>query len=163
MLPIPTVPHLPVDPVTTYKTLLVASPTTSPNQPLLTVTKGRTQSVVTITMLSQALKVLLEALHMDSSLFSLHRLRRGGATTAYRAGIDQIHIKCHGMWANTEFWTYITSPSVSDSPVAAPLAAVRHLQAIHPLTSSTCKEGSLGKTVFEVNPFHTLIMFMSVY
>ena len=62
-----------------------------------------------------ALNVLLEALHVDNSLFSLHSLRWCSATAAYRAGIDQIHIKHHGIWANKEFWSYITSPCVSDS------------------------------------------------
>ena len=75
MLPIPEVLGHPADPVAAYKDLCVASPTTNPNQPLLTVTKGRAQMVVTRYILSQALKVLLEVLHLDSALYSLHSPR----------------------------------------------------------------------------------------
>ena len=46
----------------------------SVTKPLLTVTKDRT--VVVTFMLSQALKVLLETLQLDSDLYSLHSLRR---------------------------------------------------------------------------------------
>ena len=56
-------------------------------------------------MLSQASKVLLEALQLDSAMYSLHSLRWGDTTTVYRAGMDKLHIKCHGMWASDAFWT----------------------------------------------------------
>ena len=67
MLPIPT--------VTAYKALLEASPTTYPSQPLFTVMKDSRQTTVTIAMLSQVLNVLLEALHENLALVSLHSLR----------------------------------------------------------------------------------------
>ena len=66
----------------------------------------------------------MDALGIDTSLFSIHSLRRGGPTAAYRAGIDQLNIKRHGMWASEAFWAYITAPSsMSASPVATALAA----------------------------------------
>ena len=41
----------------------------------------------------------------------------------YRAGIDQIGIKRHGLWTSDAFWTYVTSPCVVESPVVLALAS----------------------------------------
>ena len=46
----------------TPQQLLFASPTTSPNQSLLTVMKGGKQVVMTVDMLTKALKVMLDEL-----------------------------------------------------------------------------------------------------
>ena len=81
-MPILEIERYPADPVATYTDLLLASPTTSTNQPLLTVTKGGKQDIVTVDMLTRALKVMVDVLGMDTSLYSLHSLRRRGATAA---------------------------------------------------------------------------------
>ena len=60
---------------------------------------------------------------MDTGLYLLHSLRRGGAMAAYRVGTDHIAIKHHGLWASYAFWLYVTSPCVSNSSVAAALPA----------------------------------------
>ena len=39
-------------------------------------------------------------------LYSLHSLRRGGATASAHASVDCIHIKLHGMWRSDSFWDY---------------------------------------------------------
>ena len=75
-------------------------------------------------MLSQVLKVLLDTLQWDSTVYSLHSLKRGGATTVYRAGTDHLHIKCHGMWSSDTFWAYVIVPCIMDSPVVVELTAV---------------------------------------
>ena len=67
----------PTDPVQAYRDLLGASPTTHPNQPLI-FTSGCTRTVVTIPMLVSALNILLEALQLDTKLYLLNSLRRGG-------------------------------------------------------------------------------------
>ena len=51
-----------------YKDPLLDSPTSSPNQPLLTVSQGGEQVMVTVDMLTRTLKVMLEALDLDTSL-----------------------------------------------------------------------------------------------
>jgi hypothetical protein len=125
-LPLVPLPHLhqhPADPVAAYHQLLASSPTLHEDQPLLTVQEQGVPVIVTSTTLSQTLKTLLTALDMDPSSYSLHSLRRGGATTAYLAGVDQLHVKRHGTWKSGAFWDYVTSPLVADSPVAAALAA----------------------------------------
>ena len=82
VLPIPAIPSHPADLVATYKQLLRVSPTSSPNQPLLTIFMRHRQQVVTVKMISNALSLVLDASSLDSSLYSLHSLRRCGATSA---------------------------------------------------------------------------------
>ena len=114
------------DPVAAYRDLLLASPTISLNQPLLTGTRGGKQVVVTLNTLNRALKVMLDALGVDTSLHSLQSQRRGvAAKAAYRAGIGQLDIKHHGMWASEAFRGYITMPFVSASLLTAALADVK--------------------------------------
>ena len=68
-------------------------------QPLLTITKGSKLVIVTVDMLAQALKAMhmLSALKLDYTLYSLHSHRRGSAMAAYCKGVDQLHIKRHGL------------------------------------------------------------------
>ena len=120
---IPSLHSHPADPVAAYTELMAASPTTSPNQPILTMPGRHTYWVVTVSMLSADLNILLDALSLDASLYSLHSLRRGDATTAYSAGAQQMDIKRHGLWASDTFWLYVTYPCAQLSPVAGVLAA----------------------------------------
>ena len=111
------------DPLAAYKDLLAVSPTTKNNQPLLTmVSKGKTVAV-TSGALGRALRIMVAELGYDTKLYSLHSLRRGGATAAYRDGVDTLDIKRHGTWSSDAFWQYVTAPCVAQSPVAASLAA----------------------------------------
>ena len=94
----------------------------SPNQLLLTVTKGTTVIPITAAMLARVLAVKLHSLGLGHVLYALHSLRRGGATAAYRAGIYQLDIKRHGMWICDGPMSYITALCVSTSPMALTLA-----------------------------------------
>ena len=59
--------------------LLTTCPTTHPNQPLLTMDAGKDATIVTVPMLVQGLKIMLDTLNMDTKHFySLHSLRRRG-------------------------------------------------------------------------------------
>ena len=70
------------------------------------------------------MKVLLDALQLDSAVYLLHSLRRGGATFTYRASLYHLHIKHHSMWSSDVFWAYMAATCITDSPVAVELAAV---------------------------------------
>ena len=96
-------------------------PTMPSNQPLLTISSGKHQKMVTFKMLSTALALMLDILSPDSSLYSLHSLHRGGATTTYRVDAQQMNIKCHGLLASDTFWINVTSPCAHHSPVAEAL------------------------------------------
>ena len=131
IIPIPHVPGSPVDPVAAYRDLLRAQPTIHPNQPLLSLPNSKGKIItVTTRHLAVALKELISALDLDSSLYSLHSLRRGGASAAYQAGVPFQDIKRHGQWKSDAFWLYITAPCVAASSVAAALAtaAANHQQ-----------------------------------
>ena len=77
---------------------------------------------VTVLILSRALAALLHDLGYDAGLFTLHSLCRGGAMVAYRQGLDQIGIRCQGLWTSDAFWQYITSscPATSQRDSLAP-------------------------------------------
>ena len=105
-----------------YRELLADSQTTSSDQPLLTVTKGNRETIVTTDLLAKSLTVMLVSHQLDSSVYTLHGLSRGGGTAAYRPGIDQLDIKRHGLWASYAFRGYITTRNVANSPITAALA-----------------------------------------
>ena len=79
--------------------------------------------MVTIPMLAQTFRLLLEALNLDPGLYILHSLRRGGAMAAYKGGLDQLDIRCHGLWVTNALGLYVTTTAVVNSPVVATLAA----------------------------------------
>ena len=97
--------------------------------------------MVTVPILSRALATLLHDLRYDAGLFSLHSLHRGGATAAYQQGLDQIDIKCQGLWTSDSFWQYITSSCTATSPLAVGLAC-----ADHDTASSTTATASTAST-----------------
>jgi hypothetical protein len=66
--------------------------------------------------MADTFKAMIEAVHLDPSMYSLHSLRRGGATAAYIAGMDMLHVKRHGNWASSAFWGYITAPLAAGPP-----------------------------------------------
>ena len=127
LLPIPAIPGHLADLVAAYRQLIQTSPTSLLNQPLITITTGACRQVVTVKMLSSAL-IMLDALSLDSSLYSLHSLHRGGATWAYRVGAQQLGIKCHGLWASDNFGVYVTSLCVQQHLVARALVTFQGLQ-----------------------------------
>ena len=45
--------------------------------------------MVTTDFLAKALTMMLDPVQLDTSMFTLHNLKRGGATAAYRMNIDQ--------------------------------------------------------------------------
>ena len=123
LLPLPQVSGHPADPVAAYRQLIQSNPTTHPRQPLLSFGAPQGLTIVTVPMLARSLRDLLDILGHDPGLYSLHSLRRGGATTAYTAGVDSLDVKRHGNWASDTFWIYVTSPFVANSPVATALGA----------------------------------------
>ena len=126
LVPLPTVHGSPTDPVAAFDALQRVQPALHQDQPLLSIPSSKGYTVVTSAQLATCLAELLRSLQLDPTNFSLHSLRRGGATTAYRAGADQLAVKRHGQWRSDAFWVYITSPLVAQSSVARALAASAH-------------------------------------
>ena len=104
----------------------MALPTSSPNQPLLTITQRGITSPVTMFMLAKAFTIMIQALGLNEEWYSLHSLRRGCATSAYRAGADLLEVKRHGLWSSDTFRASITSLSTSTSHVALHIGSRSH-------------------------------------
>jgi integrase len=124
LLQIPT-PHDPaVDPALAFKRMVADTPTRHPNHPLLQLPAPDGYRIITVRDLRLALSVLLTECDKDPRLFSLHSLRRGGATAAFQQGADPIDIQRHGGWRSSAFYEYVrpTSSTVT-AALAAPLGA----------------------------------------
>ena len=130
LIPLPAIPGSHLCPVTAYEKMVQQIPTQYPNQPLLVLPQDpvshHTYTPVTVSWLSRFMSTTLDTLGYDAKLFSLHSLRRSGATAAYKLGVDYMNIKRHGLWSSDSFWAYITSDSVSNSPVASALRQLAH-------------------------------------
>ena len=123
VVPLPAIENSPLCPVRAYKDMVHATPTRSQNDPLLTrVTSSGEIIVITSGLLRRGFSVMLTALGYSPRLYSLHSLRRGGATAAFNANVDYIHIKRHGTWKSDSFSDYIARGRPGDSAVANRLA-----------------------------------------
>jgi hypothetical protein len=110
--------------VQAYKGMVANIPSTAPNTPLLILPCRA--GVLGLDKLNKAFKILLSVAGYNTSTYSLHSLRRSGATAAYTAGVDFTHIKRHGTWRSDAFWDYITTEPASESKVATALAKTIH-------------------------------------
>ena len=102
MLLIPEVPGHPADPVVDYMDFIKASSMVIPNKPLF-MREGKPQVTVTLIMMGNALRMTLDPLELDSSMYSFLRLHHRGTMAAYQIGLHQVEIKWHGLWASDCF------------------------------------------------------------
>jgi hypothetical protein len=65
--------------------------------------------VVTVTtyMLASQFRQFVHILGLPPLTFSMHSLRKGGATLAHMAGIPVDHIMTHGTWTSNAVWKYL--------------------------------------------------------
>ena len=126
LVPLPTTQDPALCPVRAYHELCSLVPTTSRNQPLLSLPAPPGSSILPVTQewLTSNLKTVLTLMGEDHRYFSFHSLRRSGATTAWQAGVHFSHIKNHGGWRSEAFWSYVTRATTGHSPVSAALANV---------------------------------------
>ena len=122
-IPIPSIPNHPLDPVAAIKDMYRQIPTRTSDDPFLMLPD---RSPVTTRLLATALHSILRESGFPANNYSLHSLRRGGATAAFRAGAEVHDIQRHGTWRSSCVWEYIAACGVSDSPIAMQLGeAVR--------------------------------------
>lgn len=128
LVPMPNIPGHPLCPVQAFQDMCITSPTITPNQPLFVLPRQRGRyRALTVSELNKYFKLLLSISGMSTNAYSLHSLRRGGATCSFNAGIAYIHIKRHGDWRSDAFWSYIASSQPAQSPV--PRLLRKHFQA----------------------------------
>lgn len=117
-VPLPVVEETLLCPVQSFRDMCSAIPAARCD-PLLCWPGG---TPVTSSWLVSNLKTLIAGLGLRPADFSLHSLRRGGATAAFAAGVDEISIQRHGGWRSESVRVYISSPEAAASPVASALA-----------------------------------------
>ncbi len=121
LVPLPEIPNSPACPVLAYQHMANIFPTRSSNDPLLTLS-GKSPRIITCGQLRKAFNAIITNLGYNPHAYSLHSLRAGGATAAYKAGVDYTQIKRHGTWTSDSFWGYIASETADKSPVPHALA-----------------------------------------
>lgn len=101
----PALPSSPLCPVAAYRNLLASSPTFVHRHPLLSFGDG---SAMPLSYLNRAWDLALRRCHMPPRVFTLHSLRRGGATSALESGAASIeHIRAHGTWNSDAVNVYL--------------------------------------------------------
>ncbi len=119
LVPLPEIPGHHLCPKRAYTEMVHAVPNADANSPLLQMPLSRIP--FSTRTLATCFSEIITHLGYSTSAYSLHSLRRGGATAAFSAGVDHVHIKRHGGWASDAFWTYISTPA-SRSPIPQALA-----------------------------------------
>ncbi len=117
MIPIATVSPKEEDPVHTYITMAAKIPVL-PHKPMFMLNSN---TPLTVSKLRNVFNLLCQQIHLDPNQYSLHSLRRGGATTAYEQGAREKDIQRHGAWASTAFWDYVAPKASHDSSVCQAL------------------------------------------
>ncbi len=118
-IPIPRMHDTLLDPVATFQKLCHIIPCSS-DAPLFTLPDGKS---LTIRALRNYFKVLIRGLGLSSDSYSVHSLRRGGATATFRAGAAQVDIQRQGCWAGRTVMDYISSAVPADSSITAAFKA----------------------------------------
>ena len=101
VLPISEVIIHPANTVVAYQHLLTSFHASSLNKPLLP--QGQIPGHSNNAHADPSLSVMLNALGLDSTMYSHPSLCRGGGTAADRQGLDQVDIKRLGCWPLTVF------------------------------------------------------------
>ena len=87
------------------------------NTPLLVTTKPKGRPITIPSLRKMFHKACYEA-HLEGAGYTPHSLRRGGATTAYHAGVSIDSIKFHGTWRSEAVQDYLFSQPIFSTPVA---------------------------------------------
>ncbi len=106
-----------LDAVQAFQSVLLNIPAEQ-KAPLLQLPSGKP---LTATQLRNFFKCLLRATGQNTKDYSLHALRRGGATESYSGGAHYIDIKRQGAWKSACFWDYVARPAPHQSTVCSAL------------------------------------------
>ena len=112
----------PVCPVQAYKELLIVAPTYYPHQPLLQYPDG---NPITARHISRAWAVMLKAAGIAEDRYTLHGLRRGGASFSYHDGGATLEdVMAHGNWASSAVRAYLAPHTPRPTSVHRALGAL---------------------------------------
>ena len=107
-------PRSPLCPVTAYSRTQYIKGRTRPQRPLIAFQDG---NPITLGYLKRQWSEVLISLHLSPATYSLHSLRRGGASYCYYQGGASINqVKRHGGWVSDSVRAYLKPPrSFKDS------------------------------------------------
>jgi hypothetical protein len=118
-IPLPRIHGSPLCPARAYQQMCTVFPATSPNTPLLIYHSAHQPTImVTSRMLSAQFRQLIQQLQLPQSTFTLHSLRRGGATFCHTLGVPLQQIQTHGTWSSDAVWSYLTPDLAHKSSIA---------------------------------------------
>ena len=87
-----------------------------PNDPAFVAPNGR---VITPYILTMALRMGLEgSRHLDTSMLTLHGMRRGAAQAAVRAGATLKSVMDLGTWLSSSVYSYVPREMITAAPLA---------------------------------------------
>ena len=102
-------------PVLTFRNMVIRVPTTAPTQPLFCHPGGEP---LTLPYVTRQWKRALTTLGLDQAKFSLHSLRRGGASAVWATGlVSPTDIMRHGTWASDSWRAYSHRPPPASTVV----------------------------------------------
>ncbi|XP_077989286.1 uncharacterized protein LOC144443618 [Glandiceps talaboti] len=109
LIPISAIPGSSICPVAAFKRMYSRIPALGRSPVFVYPSKGQ---VVPLTQsaLSSAFGKLISTSGKNPKLYSLHSLRRGGASLAYAAGVPTELIKMHGDWRSDAYTNYVKVP-----------------------------------------------------
>lgn len=101
----PSLPGSRLCPVSAYHQMLLFCPTRVLSQPLISFWDG---SPLPISYINKAWNKATDQLGLPRRAYTLHSLRRGGATSAFTSGAASLdQIKTHGLWSSSAVETYL--------------------------------------------------------
>ena len=103
-------------PVRAYQRMLQHSPTWYHDQPLFSFRERRLKTV-TLSVVKAAFKGLLEATGHNAASFTLHSLRRSGATHAHSKGVPIDYIRFQGFWKSDAMFRYVRPSTAHANPL----------------------------------------------
>ena len=111
LVPVPKIDHSKLCPhraiVHAFKLLAAHDSAKLQNGPAFVYTSGDQVKPLTYTTFTMKLKKLLEQCGFDSSQYSGHSFRRGGATFALNCGVPGHYIKLQGDWLSNAYERYL--------------------------------------------------------
>ena len=108
-------------PVMAYRSMLITAPTAHPAQPLFSF---QDRTPMTLRCVNRHLTQGLKTIGLDPKAYSLHSLRRGGASAVWGSGVaNPTDIIRHGTWSSDSWRAYAHRPAAS-STVALGLASL---------------------------------------
>jgi hypothetical protein len=131
-IPLPAIQGSILCPTRAFRQMSDAFPTTALHAPLLYYTRpGSGSRLVTTHLLAREFRLLIARLQLPPSTYTLHSLRKGGATLCHTLGVPLDQIKAHGTWSSDSVWTYVNPDHSQKSNITAAMSQAVLLHQSH--------------------------------